>query len=129
VELLKKNNMAFRLPNQKITSSSRSRFNKDKSSVPGTPVLRKSLGENILGEANMDGSIYISDTIKPGSALEKKVLKHEMKHIKDIKLGKLAYDDNSVTHNGKKYERKNGQIKYNGKWMHEGSKGFPWEKH
>ena len=37
-------------------------------SVPGTPVIRKPLDEGILGEANMDGSIYISDKIIPGSA-------------------------------------------------------------
>ena len=27
-------------------------------SVPGTPVIRKPLAEGVLGEANMDGSIY-----------------------------------------------------------------------
>ena len=36
-------------------------------SVPGTPVIRKNLGPNIMGEANMDGSIYISDKIMPDS--------------------------------------------------------------
>ena len=36
-------------------------------SIPGTPVIRKPLAEGILGEANMDGSIYISDKIIPGS--------------------------------------------------------------
>ena len=29
---------------------------------------------------------------------------------------------------GKKYPRKDGKIKYNGKWSEEGSKSFPWEK-
>ena len=28
-------------------------------SVPGTPVIRKPLDEGIMGEANMDGSIFI----------------------------------------------------------------------
>ena len=28
-------------------------------SVPGTPIIRKDLEEGIMGEANMDGSIYI----------------------------------------------------------------------
>ena len=31
-------------------------------SVPGTPVIRKPLEEGVMGEANMDGSIYISLT-------------------------------------------------------------------
>ena len=36
-------------------------------SVPGTPVIRKPLEEGVLGEANMDGSIYISDKLDPNS--------------------------------------------------------------
>ena len=36
-------------------------------SVPGTPVIRKNLAPGIMGEANMDGSIYISNTIQPDS--------------------------------------------------------------
>ena len=43
-------------------------------SVPGTPVIRKNLEEGILGEANMDGSIYISNKIVPGSAEERQVI-------------------------------------------------------
>ena len=27
-------------------------------SVPGTPIIRKNLAPGIMGEANMDGSIY-----------------------------------------------------------------------
>ena len=38
-------------------------------SVPGTPVIRKPLDEGILGEANMDGTIFISDKIVPGFSL------------------------------------------------------------
>jgi len=115
----------FKLPNQRLKSPIKNRFNKNKS---GTPVFRKKLGEGILGEANMDGSVYISKDVPAGSSLEKKVLEHEIEHIKDMKTGKLKYDDNSITYNGKKYERKDGKIKYNGKWMQEGSSGFPWEK-
>ena len=32
-------------------------------SVPGTPVIRTPLEPGVMGEANMDGSIYISDMI------------------------------------------------------------------
>ena len=32
-------------------------------SVPGTPVIRKELAPGVMGEANMDGSIYISSEI------------------------------------------------------------------
>ena len=44
------------------------RFGKDSggdASVPGVPVIRKPLASGVMGEANMDGSIYISDNIVP----------------------------------------------------------------
>ena len=45
-------------------------------SVPGTPVIRKNLDPGIMGEANMDGSIYISNKITPSSFEERKVVMH-----------------------------------------------------
>ena len=100
-------------------------------SVPGTPVIRKPLAEGILGEANMDGSIFISDKIKPGSAMENKVLLHEMRHATDLRTGKLAYGDDFVKYNGVTYPRetRNGKdmIKVDGKWKEAGD-DFPWEK-
>ena len=93
-----------------------------------TPIFRKKLEAGILGEAKKDGSIYISDKIKPGSKQEKEVIKHEGKHAQDMASGKLDYTDNHVRYNGKSYHRKDGKIKYNGKWHEEGSKAFPWEK-
>ena len=105
-------------------------FKTDNASVPGNPVVRKKLGEGILGEANMDGSIFISDTIQPGSQEENQVLIHEMRHATDMKLGKLAYNDNSVYYDGVTYPREtiNGKdmIKVDGKWKEAGD-NFPWE--
>ena len=101
-------------------------------SVPGTPVIRKPLDEGILGEANMDGTIFISDKIVPGSEEERQVINHEMRHSTDMKLGKLAYSDDSVTYNGQVYPRKtiNGKdmIIVDGVAKEAGSEGFPWEK-
>ena len=100
-------------------------------SVAGTPVIRKNLAEGIMGEANMDGSIYISNKLKPGSQEETQVLLHEMQHATDMKVGKLAYDDNSIRYNGTTYPRetRNGKdmIKVEGKWTEAGG-DFPWEK-
>ena len=93
-----------------------------------TPIFRKKLGKGILGEANMDGSIYIDKSVPKGSALEKRVINHEGKHLDDMRSGKLSYGDDYVRHNGKTYPRKDGKIKYNGKWSEEGSMSFPWEK-
>jgi hypothetical protein len=101
-------------------------------SVPGTPVIRKPLGEGILGEANMDGSIYINENIVPGSKEEAQVLNHEMRHATDMKIGKLAYGDDFVKWNGNIYPRQdiNGKdmIKVDGQWKEAGTHDFPWEE-
>ena len=79
----------------------------------------------------MDGSIYISDKIEPGSFEETQVINHEMRHSTDMKLGKLAYDDDSITYNGDVFPRKeiNGKdmILIDGQWKEAGDHGFPWE--
>ena len=101
-------------------------------SVPGTPVIRKPLDEGIMGEANMDGSIYISDKITPGSHEETQVINHEMRHSTDMRIGKLAYSDNFVKWDGNVYPR----VTMNGKDMiivdgvakEAGDEGFPWEE-
>ena len=72
-------------------------FNKESGdpdlSVPGTPVIRVPLEEGVMGEANMDGSIYINENIMPGSHEERQVINHEMRHATDMKIGKLEYGD------------------------------------
>ena len=106
-------------------------FRTDEASIPGNEVIRKNLSEGILGEANMDGSIFISDKIQPGSKEENQVLLHEMRHATDMKLGKLAYSDDAVYYDGITYPREtiNGRdmIKVDGKWKEAGD-DFPWEK-
>jgi len=101
-------------------------------SVPGTPVIRKPLGEGILGEANMDGSIYINESIVPDSKEEAQVINHEMRHATDMKIGKLAYGDDFVKWNGNIYPRKtiNGKdmIIVDGVAKEAGAHDFPWEE-
>ena len=104
-------------------------------SVPGTPVIRVPLEEGdrfeILGEANMDGSIYVNELIQPGSYEDRQVINHEMRHATDIKIGKLEYADDYVKYNGKTFERKDidgvDSILVDGKWKEAGDEGFPWE--
>ena len=119
--------MAFKLPNQKYKANSR--FGADGEACPGTPLFRKDLDEGVQAEANDDGSIYIDISVCPGSAEERQILMHEMKHITDMKTGKLVYTDDSITWNGNKYPRKDGQIYFEGKWQEEGTETFPWEDH
>ena len=92
------------------------------------PVIRKNLKGGIAGEANNDGTIFLSKNIAEGSLKEKEVVAHEGQHMKDMKSGKLAYGDDYLEWNGKRYKRKDGMINYNGVWLEEGYKDFPWEK-
>ncbi len=93
-----------------------------------TPILRKNLDNGVLGEANLDGSVYIDKSVKKGSQQEKDIIAHESFHAKQIKNGVLSYTDDKVIYRGKEYERKDGKIKYNGKFYTEGSNVFPWEQ-
>ena len=126
--------MAFKLGSPRNNTLSKGQvksklsFKQSDSSIPGVPVIRKKLGKGIMGEANNDGSIFLSDKIEEGSTQENEVLRHEMVHMTDMKVGKLAYDDNFIKWNGEIYERKDGKILYNDEWVPEGSKDFPWEK-
>ena len=129
--------MAFKLGRARQPLASGGELNKklsfksDDASVSGNPVIRKNLDEGILGEANMDGSIFISDQIPHNSPMEKQVLVHEMRHATDMKLGKLAYNDDSVYYDGVTYPRETrggkDMIKVDGKWKEAGD-DFPWEK-
>jgi hypothetical protein len=110
------------------------RFGKDSGgdgSVPGTPVIMKKLAKGIMGEANMDGSIYMSDLLDPNSPEFRQTLNHEMRHATDMRIGKLAYADDSITYNGEVFPRETRKgkdmIKVDGKWKEAGHTGFPWE--
>ena len=111
------------------------RFHKESgdpdASVPGTPVIRKDLEPGVLGESNMDGSIYISDELEPGSFEERETINHEMRHATDIKIGKTEYADDYIKYNGETFPRetRNGKdmILVYGECKEAGDEGFPWE--
>jgi len=103
----------------------------DEGSVPGTPVIRVPLEEGVMGEANMDGSIYVNELIEPGSFEDRKVINHEMRHATDMRVGKLEYGDYHIKWNGETFRREtiNGldMILVDGEWKEAGSHDFPWE--
>ena len=120
----------FKLPNQKLKAKTRGRFSHSREEAsPGTPLYRKKLDGRIKAEANKDGTIFIDESVESGSNEERRILTHEMKHLTEMKLGKLDYNDNYIKWDGRTYPRKKGKILYNGEWTSEGSKDFPWEKH
>ena len=99
--------------------------------IPGTPIIPMPLDENIMGEANMDGTIFVSDKLDPNSFEYRQVVNHEMRHATDMKLGKLAYDDDHIMYNGERFEREDidgvDSILVDGEWKEAGDTGFPWE--
>ena len=107
----------------------------EQATIPGTPIIPMPLGDGdqfeILGEANMDGSIFVSDKLDPNSIEYRQVINHEMRHATDMKLGKLAYDDDHIMYNGERFERQDidgvDSILVDGKWKEAGDTGFPWE--
>ena len=110
------------------------RFGKDSGgdgSVPGTSVIRVPLEEGVMGEANMDGSIYVNELIESDSYEDRQTISHEMRHATDMKIGKLAYEDDHITYNGEEFPRMdiNGvdSILVDGEWKEAGDTGFPWE--
>ena len=100
-------------------------------SVPGTPIIRTKLAKGINGEANMDGSIYISDKLEPGGVQERQTIIHEMRHATDMKIGKLEYADDYIKYDGKIFPRKTikrkDMILIDGEWKEAGDTSFPWE--
>ena len=111
--------MAFKLGNAK---------RKTLTSNNHVPVYKRNLGKGILGEAYNDGSIAVDKSVKPGSQQYKDVVAHEMDHAKRMETGELGYGKNYVRWRGTTYPRKDGRIKYKGKWLIEGHRKFPWEE-
>ncbi len=59
--------------------------------------------------------------------LEHETLAEEIKHMADMKTGKLGYDDDYIYFRGEKFEREGDKIKYNGKMYQHGDPRLPWE--
>jgi hypothetical protein len=98
--------------------------NIDKGTKKKTPI--KALQNGVIGKAHKDGTIEVDPSLSPKK--KKEVVKHEKRHLQEIKSGKLNYDANFVYYGKKKFQRKNGQIAHAGKWKKEGDHSLPWEK-
>ena len=117
-------------------------LSEDGLSVPGNPVIRTPLPDDIIAEANgpnhprHPNSVYLNDRVDPESDFAKECLNHEMVHMTAMKISpnKLSYTDNSVTYEGNMYPRQiiEGEDMIQdietGKWKEAGDKTWPWEK-
>ena len=82
-----------------------------------TPIYNANLEDGVLGKANNNGTILVSDKIT--DPIERKsVIDHEKVHIDQMQRGDLDYDDDFVYWKGKKYSRDD---------MKEGAQDLPWE--
>jgi len=92
------------------------------------PIYRKKLDDDIIAEANMDGSIFVNENVDPDSPMFRTAIKHEQEHLDQMADGRAAYGDNWVMWEGKIYFRNNGHIDGpNGRWP-EGDENHPWEQ-
>ena len=102
-------------------------------STYNTPVFKKDLEGDILGEANNDGTIFIDKSLKGKKKAE--AVSHEKVHLEQMAQGRLHYDDNQVTWKKdtksppRVYERSGGKLidKKTGKSATEGG-DFAWER-
>ncbi len=86
--------------------------------IDNIPIHSVDLEEGVLGKANNNGTILVSDKITDPSE-RYSVIEHEKIHIDQIKRGDLDYDDDNVYWKGKTYSRED---------MDEGAENLPWEK-
>ena len=102
-------------------------------STYNTPVFKKDLEGDILGEANNDGTIFIDKSLK--GEKKKEAVEHEKVHLDQMAQGRLHYDDNQVTWKkdtkspARVYKRVGGQL-IDEKTRESAQEGgdFEWEK-
>jgi hypothetical protein len=120
--------MAFKLGSNRGNKDKKLNFSGTSSKmVGGVRIEFADLPPGTMGECHREGVIYINSNIEEGSEDYNRVLQHEMKHMTHFKLGRVDYDEESLTWDGVKYPRKDGYILYDGKWYQEGDVELPWE--
>mgnify|MGYP003656633777 FL=1 len=104
---------------------------KDKSTLFGydkqtstfdTPVFEKDLGEQVMAEANRDGTIFINKGL---SAKQKEdAIKHEKVHLDQMHQNRLDYNKDEVIW---KRDTKSPMKVYKRQELNEGSVDLEWE--
>ena len=105
---------------------------KDKSTLFGydeqtstfdTPVFEKDLGDQVMAEANRDGTIFINKGL---SAKQKEnAIEHEKVHLNQMHQNRLNNTDNEVTW---KRDTKSPMKVYKRQDMQEGAVNLEWEQ-
>tara|TARA_R100000152_G_C6745733_1_gene169346 strand:- start:342 stop:761 length:420 start_codon:yes stop_codon:yes gene_type:complete len=94
--------------------------------------VEPTMPNGVLAEANNDGTISVNRNLDIRSPLGKRVIKHEMQHMKDMESGRANYDNKKITWEGQTFDRiiVNGEpgIMWEGTFREDGWEGFPWEQ-
>tara|TARA_B100000902_G_scaffold270774_1_gene256647 strand:+ start:2891 stop:3196 length:306 start_codon:yes stop_codon:yes gene_type:complete len=85
--------------------------------IDNTPIYKIDMEDGVLGKADRNGSILINKNITDPNQL-KETIEHEKIHLKQMKEGRLDYDDENIYWEGKIIKRKN---------ITEGSPALAWE--
>ena len=86
--------MAFKLGNR----------NNNPTHKGGVKIVTAPLDMGAMAEARNDGTIAISPNVdQSNKKLMNRIVKHEMKHMQDLKDGRAAYGDNWVMWEDKIY--------------------------
>ena len=99
----------------------------------GVKIVTTPLGYGELAEARNDGTIAVSpDVDQSNKKFMNRMIKHEMKHMKDMEEGRAAYGEGWMLWDDKIYLRRtiNGEKVIdgpNGRWP-EGDHNHPWEQ-
>ena len=117
--------MAFKMGNKPLPGIARGG---DVNKKHGFKVEHAKLDDGVVAEAISADKVVISQDVSKDSKLYKKALAHEGVHAKEMGEGEIEYGDDFVRDGSQTYHRKDGKIKYNGKWKDEGDHSFPWEK-
>ena len=110
--------MAFRLKDKATL------FGIDKNtSTDSTPVFKKNLEAGVMAEANRDGTIFVQKGLSAKAT--KDAVEHEQVHLDQMGMGRLQYDEATVT--WKKDTRSPARV-YQRANMNEGDPNFEWEQ-
>jgi|DEB0MinimDraft_10_1074344.scaffolds.fasta_scaffold326497_1 hypothetical protein len=98
------------------------------------PVFEKNLGENVIAEANRDGTTFVDKNAS--EAQKRNAIPEENEHHCQMQRGQLQYTNDTVTWKkdtkspSRVYERMNGKVvamNSPADKIIEGAHGLPWE--
>jgi len=95
----------------------------ENTSTDSTPVFKKNLEGAVMAEANKDGTIFVQEGLSAKQTED--AVKHEQVHLDQMAMGRLQYDDATVTW---KKDTKSPARVYQRATMNEGDPNFEWEQ-